>query len=444
MKLRSLSRVGLAVTTSVLTFAACSDDPTPTNGGAGSANGGSSTAGTPATSGSSSGGSGTAGTATAGSAGSATAGHAGVAGSGGGTAGSAGTAGSGGSAGTAGSGGSGGSNNVGGEAGGGGEGGAGDEAKLLFDFETDVQGWQGSAADVMLASDPAQFVTGAKSLKVTIPALTAATSRTVAVEKVDLWPGATVVMHVWTPAPAGGGFYVQAYTQSNNWQKWDTAGNAPVTVVSGGWTTITYTVPQTFPGGLQLLGVQIGTGDGQTFAGGDFYVDSVTVTGGVVECAGTGTGTYGFETAAVEPWAIDGNPATPDTALAQGTEQFKTGTGALKVSFTALPAGTPDAHVPRRVFVDKPTAYCGDEVTLNVWAPLGNETMLFQAFSQSDNYADWHSDQPPAVITRGGWTQIKYTIPASIDSGGLQRVGIQFLNTGAAFTGDFFIDDVSW
>ncbi|MES1182652.1 MAG: hypothetical protein ABUL60_02495 [Myxococcales bacterium] len=445
MKLRLLTRVGFAVTSSALVLAACSDESPLTPGV-----GGTTTTGGTSSSGSTSGGSATAGSATAGSAtagtgtataGTASAGTTGVSGNGGTSGGSGGTATNGGTAGT--------DNNASGasgEGGEGGEGGAGDGSRLLYDFETDVEGWKGSEADVIVASDATEFVTGSKSLKFTIPALTSETSRTVAVEKPGLWPGAVVTLHVWTPAVDG--FYVQAYTQSNNWKVWDTNGNTqPITVVSGGWTTITYTVPQTFPGGLQLLGVQVGAGTGQTFAGADFYVDSVTVTGGVEECAGNGSGNYDFETAVIDPWAVDGNPASPadpDTVIAQSTTQANAGTGALKVSFTALPAGTVDAATPRRVFAYAPNAYCSDQVDFNVWTPTGSEALLFQGFSQSDNYGVWHADLPPATITRNGWTHFKYTIPAEILAGGIQRVGVQFLNTGAAFTGDVYIDEVSW
>lgn len=327
----------------------------------------------------------------------------------------------------------------------GGEGGAEEEPTLLYDFETDAQGWAGDTVDVVVSSDATQFVTGAKSLKVVIPALAASATHAVAVAKPLLWPGTKVVMHVWTPAGTDT-LWVQAYSQVDNWKTWDTAGNSATTLVRGGWTTITYTVPQVFPGGLQSLGIQFGAGD-SAFPGGDFYVDSITVQGGVESCTGTGTGDYGFETAAIEPWQIDGNPASPaapDTALAQSTTQAKAGTGALKVSFTALAEGTPEAPAARRVFAYAPSAYCTDEITLNVWAPAGSEAVTFQGFTQSDNYATWNAAAVPATITRDGWTELKVTVPTEVGPGGVQRVGVQFLNSGAAYTGDLYIDGVSW
>lgn len=425
MTLRWLSTVGLAASATAWVLVGCSDDPAPlATGAAGSATGGSPAAGTTGVAGSTM----TAGSATGGVAG--TTGSAGTAGTA--TAGSAGTA----------AGGTAGSSSAGGA---GGEGGATDEPTLLYDFETDVQGWAGDTVDVVVSSDATQFVTGAKSLKFVVPALAASATHTVAVAKPELWPGTTVVMHVWTPAGTDT-LWVQAYSQVNNWKTWDTTGNAATTLVRGGWTTITYTVPQIFPGGLQSLGIQVGAGD-SAFPGGDFYLDSVTVEGGVEDCSGTGTGDYGFEAADITPWEVDGNPASPapaDTALAQATTQAKAGTGSLKVAFTALAAGTPEAPAARRVFAYGPSAYCTDEVTLNVWAPAGSEAVTFQGFTQSDNYATWNAAAVPATITRDGWTELKVTVPSDVGPGGLQRVGVQFLNTDAAYTGDFYIDAVSW
>jgi hypothetical protein len=435
MTLKWVKRVGIVATVGSCALAGCSDDPTPAVNVAGTTNGGSSAghAGTGTTAGSAVGGNATAGTATtAGTAGlTSVAGSAGHAGSGGTTSG-------GGTAGTAGG-------SVGGE-GGGGEGGASNEETLLFDFETDIQGWEANNADVILTSDATQFVTGAKALKAVVPALAVNTNRTIAVKNVKLWPGAKVVLHLWTPAGTDN-LWAQVYTQSNNWTKWDTAGGGGETLVRGGWTTLAYTVPDTFPGGLQLIGVQVGAGDGG-IAGGDFFIDSVVASDGVASCEGTSTGGYDFETApTAELWKVDGNPADPadpDTVLAQSTTQAKTGTGALKVAFTALEAATVDVSPARRVFAEKAAVYCGHEVTFNVWTPVGSEALTFQAFAQFDNYSGWDAGAFPATVTRGGWTEVKYTLPATIGPGGLQNVGIQFLNNGTAFTGDVYIDGVTW
>ena len=73
----------------------------------------------------------------------------------------------------------------------------------------------------------------------------------------------------------------------------------------------------------------------------------------------------------------------------------------------------------------------------------GAEAVVFEAFAQADGYATWSHIAPPS-ITRNGWTQFTFTLP-QIGPKGLQRLGIQFTYTGTvAYTGDFFIDNVSW
>jgi hypothetical protein len=432
MKTRWFTALGLVTLGSASALGGCSDDPSK---GAGSAGSGGSGGSGGATAGTSSAGSlSTSGNASGGSAGSAAAGSATSGSSSGGTAGAAGSAGAGGTAGSAGGSGEGGSGE-------GGEGGATDGPTLVYDFETDAQGWASEGEGVVVTTDAAQKVTGEKSLKVTVPALAPDTNRNVAVTQPLFWPGTVLTLHVYSPAGTDG-LWLQAYTQSNNWDTWDTAGNAAVSLVRGGWTTLTYTVPETFPGGLQALGIQLGVDPaGVAFAGGDFYIDSITAQGGTESCTGTGEGSYGFETD-LSAWTLDGTPT--DTVIAQSTDEANTGTGSLKVSFTALPAGTVTEPTSRRIRIEKPVAYCTQEVTLNVWMPPGSESILFQGYAQFDNYAGWNAAAPPAAITRDGWTEQKYTLPA-IGAGGLQLLGVQIMNTGEeTFTGDVYIDDVSW
>jgi hypothetical protein len=445
MKTRWFTALGLVTLGGASALGGCSEDPNGSSGGgtssggsaptAGSSNGGAlvtsgaGNGGSVTTAGTTNGGSATAGTNTGGSAGA------------GGTAGSAGA---GGTAGSAGAGGTAGSAGSAGTTGEGGEGGlGGDSPTLVYDFETDAQGWTSEGEGVVVTTDTAQKITGEKSLKVTVPALAANATQTVAVASPPFWPGTVLTIHVYSPAGTDG-LWVQAYTQSNNWATWDTAGNIGVALVRAGWTTITYTVPETFPGGLQSLGIQMGVNaQGPDFAGGDFYIDSITAEGGTASCAGTGEGEHGFE-ADASGWTLDGDPAPTDTVIAHSTDEAKTGTGSLKVSFTALPAGTPAAPTSRRIRIENPVAYCTQEVTFNVWMPPGSESILFQGYAQFDNYAGWNAGALPAAITRDGWTEQKYTLPA-VGAGGLQLLGVQIMNTGAAaFTGDVYIDDVSW
>jgi hypothetical protein len=440
----SFAALGLAI--------ACgsdSDTGTPPPGAGGSA--GSGTAGSAGKANGGTGGSaaGTSGNGTGGS----TAGTGGsTAGTGGSTAGTAGTSGGGAGGSTAG---------TSGTSGEGGEAGATNVPDILYDFEVDNQKWADGDTGVTVAISTDQAVTGTHSLKVSVPALVNTVSgacpagmlcqTTVNVSQPDVAPvgaGAVLTFHVWTPAGTDG-LYVQAFSQENGF-KFDAAGNSAKTLVRGGWTTWTYTVPKIFPGGIEQIGLQMGIGDtGTGFAGGDFYIDSITVTGGDVSCSGAGTGNYDFETPAdVSAWKVDtvAGAAPTDTAIAQSTTEFKTGANSLKVSFTALPMAT-DANTPtqRNVFVDWPNAFCGQTIMFNVWSPTGSDNLNFRAYGQTGWFAGFPTSAA-TTITRGDWTTISFTLPATINPLGLQRIGVQFENkdTAAPFTGDLYIDAVTW
>jgi hypothetical protein len=423
----------------------------------GAESGGAETAGTEsggaATAGTSSGGTDTGGAATAGAGGEETGGAA-TAGAGGEATGGAATGG----VATAG---------AGGEATGGaataGAGGAGGAGLAFFNFETDAQGWAIDGANTSVAVSGDQYFDGTHALAITLPALTSVAAdpdagisqtcdqRTVAIGSppgaASLWPGAVVTLHIWVPTPVGG-LGVQAFSQSNNYGVWDTNGNSGNgTLVAGGWTTWTYTVPNnTMPGGMNKLGIQLQVCGGGTFAGGTLYLDALSVSGGTVSCAGTATATYGWETASsVDGWTVDNTPA--DTALSQSTAQAYSGggTGSLQVAFTSLAAGA-----SRRIMLDKPNVYCGQTVTFHVWAPtgFGSGGMSIQPFSQLNNFdsaTGWNSG---AVVTptENAWNTITYALPQT-GPGGMQRIGVQFVlssSATAAYTGNAYIDAVTW
>jgi hypothetical protein len=263
----------------------------------------------------------------------------------------------------------------------------------------------------------------------------------------NLWPGATVSMSVWAPAGSASLFF-QIFSQSNNWMKWDnTAYFAPT---PGAWKTITYTIPNTFPGGIQGLGLQTGVYNGGTFAGGDIFIDSITVCGGTASCAGTGTGLFDFEAAdtpATDNWAEDGTDA--DTVVSQATDQFFHGAGSLKVALTGVPAPT-TGWTSRRIRVSgawnvaTPNLYCGQTVTFHVYAT--NVTGLnVQPISWVNSWV-FGSGTAVTPAAANTWTTVTYTVPATINSLGLQAIGLQLSNTAttAAYTGTVYIDDVTW
>ncbi len=366
-------------------------------------------------------------------------------GQGGTTGGSSGSSGTGGSAGSAGSAGMGGEGGEGGQ-GPGGEGGQGGEATVvLYDFESGVQGWSTMTGGASVSQSTDQHVDGSSSLKITHGELDNA-SVIALVSNAPVWPGTVITFNAFLPAgfDTTGGTYFQAFSQGNNYLiNFDISGNSSRVAVPGGLTTWTYTVPDTFPGGLQILGFQMGDNSGgTTIAAGDVYIDSITATGGVANCAiATPAGLHDFETS-----PLDGNVYKVDgtlTTIAQATDQAFMGSGSMKVSFAGLPAPTGTEPTKRIVYIDKPNVYCGQTMTVHVFLPTGSDGMTFQIFAQYNNYGAF-TGTGGLTVTPNAWNTGTFTIP-TVGPGGIQRVGLEFMYSGsAAFTGDVWVDAISW
>jgi hypothetical protein len=326
-----------------------------------------------------------------------------------------------------------------------------------------VDGWTADT-DVTLAVSTTQKVTGTQSLKATIPALTSkaaddaggtatTTVRGFSVSPSatsNLWPGATVTVNVLIPTGTIG-LWVHVYMQSNNWANWTDATVG--TPTPGTWSTLTFTVPAAtviFPGGINAFGIQLGVSGGGTFAGGDVYIDSITVCGGAQACSGTGTGSFDFETAgSTDGWAFKGATSVTDTVVTQSTDQHygSTGSGSLKVALTAIPAApAPPATgwTSRQVELANPKAYCGQTITFHVRAD--NVTGLnVQPYALANGWS-WFAGPGVTLTDTTSWTEIKYALPATINFQGLQAFGLQLSNTVSTgtYTGNVYIDGISW
>jgi hypothetical protein len=311
---------------------------------------------------------------------------------------------------------------------------------------------------VTLAVSTTQKVTGSQSLKVTIPAMTSTggDAATTAMKGLymtpppatsNMWPGATITVHVWVPTGTTG-VWMQLFTQSNNWASWkQSTGVSPT---AGAWTTLTWTVPaatDVFPGGINQLGIQFGVSGGGTFAAGDIFIDSITVCGGTQACSGTGTGSFDFETAgSTDTWAFKGAAGVTDTVVTQSTSQHygATGTGSLKVAMTAIPVAPAAGSTTRRVELANAKAYCGQTVTFHVMAD-NIAGLNVQPYAATNGWSD--SIGTAATLTAiNSWTEVKFTVPATINFLGLQAIGLQFGNTSttATYTGNVYVDGVSW
>ncbi len=324
-------------------------------------------------------------------------------------------------------------------------GGSAANCAVLYDFEgtaaDDLEGWTADTG-IALGTTSTAAVTGSHALKATITDIAEGTSVSLSVSPTidaELWPGSVVTLHVMIPQGTTG-TWMQAFTQSNNWTTFDTTGNSAVTVAPGAWTSWTYTIPDTLPGGLQALGVQIGVNAGGHFSAGDVYIDSISACPGSAVCSGNGIGVYDWEKAGSEDgWTIDGNADPADTEIAQSLDLAVSGLGSLKVTFDSLPA-----NAARRIVIDKPNAFCGQVVTYNVYVPSDfTADVELQPFSNIDNWV-WNGGLS-VTPAPGAWNTITYTLP-QISSLGLQRLGLQISSaaTASVYSGSIYIDDVSW
>jgi hypothetical protein len=321
---------------------------------------------------------------------------------------------------------------------------------MLYDFESGVQGWVAATTGATVSQSMTQAKDGSNSLACAHPELNG-TDVQVQVDNPlpPLWPGTVVTVNVYLPVglDTTGGTFFQMFTNFNNFSNYDNTGNGQRTAQSGAWTTWTYTVPNTFPGGIQRLGFQLGdNAGGTTIPAGSIYIDSITATGGRADCTAVTppTGLHDFETTPLpaDTYNVSGGG---NVTVAQSTDRaFGTGTGSLKVSFAGLPAGTTAAPTKRFIYINKPNLYCGQTTTFHVWLPTGSEAMGFQVLAVF-NWFSGFSGTGPVTVTRDDWTTGALTIPMTVDHRGFQQVGIEFSYTGAtAYTGDAYIDQVTW
>jgi hypothetical protein len=339
-----------------------------------------------------------------------------------------------------------------------------------------VQGWAwDGVAGATVAASTDQHFDGVQSLKGTLASApeggTAPNNVLLFADNSTLWPGTVVTLHAFFPTgfPTTG-VYFQAYSQSNGFKLFDTNGNGGTrTITPGSWSTWTYTIPNTFPGGLQRIGFQMGDNTaGTTIAGTSFYLDAITASGGVQNCAtGTGTGSYDFEPGEAGAFTLDSNvfqidnnpPNANVAAISASTDQASSGTGSWKVAFTGLPASTTGSANVRNVYINNPNIFCGQTATFHVFMPTGSDGVSFKIYVQYNAYAKFVS-MAPASITRNGFTTATLAVPSDVGPGGIQRLGVQFSNDrgvpdggtgdGGAdagtndFTGNAYIDNITW
>jgi hypothetical protein len=225
---------------------------------------------------------------------------------------------------------------------------------------------------------------------------------------------------------------------------------------------------------LQVLGFQIGDSvGGVNVQGLTFYLDAISATGGVQNCAtGTGTGNLSFEpvdgsAADISKWAVDGYPSTAGVGtLAISTAEHNGGTSSLAIPLTNLSADPGGAALNmRQIYYANPNVYCGQTITFHVFMPTGSDGVTFQAYAQYNAYAKTVG-MGPSTVTTNAWNTYAFTVPSDVGPGGIQRIGLQIINKrgvpdggtgdggtgdGGAdggvvngFTGTVYVDDITW
>ena len=95
-------------------------------------------------------------------------------------------------------------------------------------------------------------------------------------------------------------------------------------------------------------------------------------------------------------------------------------------------------------FIAGPTIYCGQAATFHVYLPAASDGLGFQAFAQYNNYGK-NSFVGPSTVTRGAFNTYAFTVPSDVGPGGIQQLGVQVqLDGTTAFTGNVYIDDITW
>jgi hypothetical protein len=139
-----------------------------------------------------------------------------------------------------------------------------------FNFETDVQGWNGGGIISGVVASAAQHYAGKQSLAVNITSTTSGTA-SATVGNVAVLPGTTITFHVWIP---GGNKIsaLQPFMQDNNWSWTASYYGSPI---ANSWNTLSLTVPANAVSPFHNLGVQFITSAGWTNT---CYIDSVSWT----------------------------------------------------------------------------------------------------------------------------------------------------------------------
>lgn len=142
---------------------------------------------------------------------------------------------------------------------------------------------------------------------------------------------------------------------------------------------------------------------------------------------------YSFESGA-QGWV-----ATSGTTVATSTQEVYAGGQSLVLDVSESGAGTTGAGV------ETSSVPAGATVTFHVYVPAGSAIRTVQAVvveGPSQNYALISDTQPIASLTAGAWNTLTVSVPSNAPTP-LYGLGLE-VTTGSAWSGQVYVDSVSW
>jgi hypothetical protein len=329
-----------------------------------------------------------------------------------------------------------------------------------YDFEDGaLDGWAVDYGPVTLANSTAVAFSGTHSLALTLTGTGNPGVRS-PLSPAGVISGTVLSFHVYEPA--GASLSASVYSVDGNWNY----AFAPLASLnSGGWTTLTLTVPA-LQNGLRYFGLEIENGGGTkatlavdgvswgsttttssstttspttttssstttsptTTTSSSTTTSPTTTTSSSTSTSGSGTWNYDFEDGALDGWGVDYGPAT----LANSTAVAFSGAHSLAMNLTG--GGNPGVVSP----AGPAGVTSGTVVTYHVYEPTG-VTLTARAYTVDGS---WRYTFAPAVtLSPGRWAALSITVPAL--QNGLRFFGIEIENGGGIKT-TLYLDAVGW
>jgi len=302
-----------------------------------------------------------------------------------------------------------------------------------YHFEANTQSWTYAAwgapdnGITAIAASQDYAYHGSYSLKATCALDGTNTKGSVYIEPPTslLGGGMTVIARVYIPDSAPADLKAKVFISDSDWT-W--INSDEITLSTGAWNVIFYTIPEAAATPYKRFGVQVvrGSSDYSDY----LYVDAVEWPTPIP----TDTSRYTFE-ASTEGWNRN-DWGTGITSISTSTTYAYSGSCSMKA--TCDIANTEHGVVH---FVS-PSLSPGTTVVARVYLPSGGPTGLMAKFYIKDS--DWTTSYGADIhLSAANWHTLFYT-PTDPDTP-YNRLGIDVYNeSGSSYTGDLYFDTINW